>query len=79
MNESGMSDDDKRSIYYVLGTVDDLVGDFLYYGRKEDEDLPRGEIERLIGKGSLTVDEIVERFRSALVSELPATDKTEAS
>ena len=30
----------KRQI--ILDTVDDLVGDFLYYGRKEDDELPRG-------------------------------------
>ncbi len=55
----------------ILRTVDDLVGELLYYGRKEDEDLPRGEIEALIALGALTVDQIVERFREALEGALP--------
>ena len=46
----------------VLETVDDLVSDFLYYDRKEDEDLPRGKIEAMVSRGEITVDEIVERF-----------------
>jgi len=29
----------------VLGAVDGLVEDFLYYDRKEDEDLPAGAID----------------------------------
>jgi hypothetical protein len=51
----------------VLSRVDDLVADFLYYGRKEDKELPRGMIEDLLDRGVLTREEIVERFRLQLV------------
>lgn len=47
----------------ILATVGDLVGELLYYGRREDEDLGRGEIEEAIAAGEITVDEIVSRFR----------------
>ena len=47
-------------------TVMDLVSSFLYYDRKEDEDLPRGEIEEAIRSKEITTDEIVELFKSEL-------------
>lgn len=50
----------------ILNTVDDLVADFLYYGRKEDEELPVGEIEKNIETGNITVEEIVAKFESCL-------------
>ena len=46
--------------------IEDMISDFLYYDRKEDEDLPRGEIEKMVKSGELTVDEIVEKFREEL-------------
>ncbi len=56
----------------VLITVDDLVSDFLYYGRKEDEDLPRGAIEDAIEDGSITIEEIVARFETGLRDRIDA-------
>jgi len=50
----------------ILAAVDDLVGELLYYGRKEDQDLPRGEIEAAIRAGELTVEDIVEAFATPL-------------
>ncbi|MEE9374509.1 MAG: hypothetical protein V3V00_15750 [Saprospiraceae bacterium] len=50
----------------ILKTVSDLVADFLYYDRKEDEELPKGSIEKAIHDGEITIDEIVERFKSEL-------------
>lgn len=50
----------------IEATIDDLVGSFLYYDRKEDEELPRGEIEAAVKAGEITVDEIVERFRKGV-------------
>lgn len=54
----------------ILNIVDDLVSDFLYYDRKEDEDLPRGAIEEAVRAGEVTVDEIVEKFRATLQPHL---------
>ena len=56
----------------IFGTVEDLVGELLYYGRKEDEDLPRGAIEEAIEKKEITVDEIKALFCSSLDNLLSA-------
>ena len=53
----------------ILGVADDLMSRFLYYDRKEDDDLPVGAIEKAIVDGEVSVDEIVERFRAALEEE----------
>ena len=50
----------------ILGTVQDLVSNFLYYDRKGDEDLPVGMIDRAVAKGEITIDEIVDAFKSRL-------------
>jgi hypothetical protein len=50
----------------ILGTMDDLVTSFLWDDRKEDEDLPRGQIEEALDAGEVTIDEITARFRDAL-------------
>ncbi len=51
----------------IMATVSDLVGELLFYGRKEDEDLPQGEIEAAIEAGEVSVDEIVEEFRREMI------------
>ena len=51
---------DKKS--HALNVVSDLVADYLYYNRKEDEDLSCAEMDQLIDSGDLTADEIIERF-----------------
>lgn len=52
---------------YVLGVVGDLVSNFLYYDRKGDDTLKVGMIEQLIDCGEVSVDQIVDRFRSQLI------------
>lgn len=54
----------------VLNEIECLVADLLYYDRKEDEDLPVGQIESLLASGELTIDEMVNQFRSQLESNL---------
>lgn len=54
----------------IEATVEDLVSNFLYYDRKEDEDLPRGAIEEAIANGVVTVEEIVQLFHSELIEGL---------
>jgi superfamily II RNA helicase len=46
----------------ILIRAADLAGAFFYYDRKEDEDLPRGEIEAALAAGEITLDEIVREF-----------------
>lgn len=54
----------------ILNVATDIAGEFLYYGRKEDEDLPRGEIEKAIAAGENTLDEIVSAFREGCAEHL---------
>jgi len=50
----------------ILDTVTDMVADFLYYDRKEDEDLPVGDIEKSVSLGIVSIDEIVAKFEAEL-------------
>jgi len=47
----------------ILAAIQTAVIKFLYYDRKEDEDLPVGVIEQAVRDGVITTDEIVEEFR----------------
>lgn len=51
----------------IMDTFTDMVGNVLYYDRKEDEDLPAEAIEHAIRDGVVTIDELVEKVRAALV------------
>lgn len=54
----------------IVGTVQDLVEQFINDDRKECEDLPRGEIEAAIDAGEISVNGIVAVFRGELVEKL---------
>lgn len=54
----------------ILATIEDLVTDFLYYDRKEDEDLPVGAIEEAIGTGEITAEEMSAAFVTLLEGNL---------
>lgn len=55
----------------ILDRADDLAGNFLYYDRKEDEELPPKSVEEAVKAGEVTVDEIVGAFREALERVIP--------
>lgn len=61
-----MNPEQQRQRESILDTIDDLVAKFLYYDRKEDEELPVGAIEAAVRDGVITWDEIGERFRTHL-------------
>lgn len=50
----------------IFDVISDLVGDFLYYGRKGCESLPMGELEDAVAKGEICLDEMVAAFRKGL-------------
>jgi hypothetical protein len=54
----------------IFNTLEDLVSNFLYYDRKEDEDLPKGAIEKAIKDGEITVAEIVVEFEKQLITNI---------
>lgn len=52
--------------HLILITLEDTVGRFLCYDRKEDQDLPRGAIEQAVKDGEITIDDMVALFRKEL-------------
>lgn len=53
----------------ILGSIGDTVGNWIYYDRKEDEDLPRDAIQEAVEEGEITVEEILDTFREKLLVE----------
>lgn len=64
----------KARLDVITDVVSDLVSDFLYYDRKEDEDLPRGAIQEAIAAGEITVEDILKHFERELRAGLRASD-----
>lgn len=52
----------------ILGYVDALISDFVYYDRKEDEDLNMDQLNEAIKSGIVSIDEMTERFKKGLES-----------
>ena len=50
----------------IVDNILDLASELMYYGRKEDEELPRGEIEKALEGEEITVTEMVNLFEKAL-------------
>lgn len=50
----------------ILDTISDLCTDFLYYDRKEDEDLTMEQLNEAVKNGEITIDEMVAEFRKHL-------------
>lgn len=55
---------------HIENCVNDLISNFMYYDRKEDESLAVGAIEEAVAAGEITVDEIVELFERAVRGSL---------
>lgn len=51
---------------HILGVIGDLVADFLYYDRKDDEGLELGVIEQAVKSGEITIKEMTQTFKEAL-------------
>jgi len=62
--------DDRTRRDHIHAALEDLVGAFLFYDRKENEDLSVGDIEEAIEAGEITVDEMAEFFGKKLREEL---------
>lgn len=50
----------------ILAATGDQARDLAYYDRKEDEELPRGEIGKAIRDGVITFEEITDHFAAEL-------------
>lgn len=52
----------------ILNTISDLCSDFLYYDRKNDEDLSIEKLNEAVVNGFITIDEMIDEFRKHLVN-----------
>lgn len=63
-----MNDEELKDV--ILGTVEDLVSNFLYYDREGDEDLPTGTIDDAVKRGVVAIGDIVAQFGASLIESL---------
>ena len=54
----------------IINTVKDLAADFLYYDRKEDEELSSDQLNEAFIDGTITTNEIIEIFAKELKENL---------
>lgn len=57
--------------YTIFDIVDDLVTDFLYYDRKDDDEIGVEELDSAIKSGIITVEEIIAHFAKKLRHTYP--------
>lgn len=50
----------------ILDEISDVVARFVYYDRKDDEEIPRGAIEKAISNGQITRRTIIRHFSNEL-------------
>lgn len=55
----------------IFLNLDELVSDFLYYDRREDEDLPLGKIEEMVAAPWVTIGEMAAFFEARLRERIP--------
>jgi hypothetical protein len=68
----------KERLRKVLkNTVVDLVGELLYFGRKEDEELDRDALDEMFRNGWASAEEIKVWFGEALDTSVPQTGEGE--
>lgn len=54
----------------ILDKITDLCSNFLYYDRKEDEELSAKQLIESVKSGDITIDEMVNEFRKNLENSL---------
>lgn len=60
----------------VMSAVSDLVTDFVFYDRKESENLSMDDLNEAVEKRWVTVDEMVAKFRKSLEATYPTKEKS---
>lgn len=50
----------------ILDAISDIVSDFVYYDRKDDDSLSSEELRTAVNRGEITIDEMVNEFRRHL-------------
>jgi hypothetical protein len=54
----------------IINTVKDLCSDFLYYDRKEDDELSEDDLIQAVEDGTVTIEEMVAEFENELRNTL---------
>ena len=54
----------------ILGLLGDALLDFIVYDRKDCEQLRRGQIEDAVKRGVVSVDELVQTFKTHMEDHL---------
>ena len=54
----------------ILDIVSDIVGDFIYYDRKNCETLSADQLKEALNTGIITLDEIADHFREVLIKSV---------
>ena len=52
----------------ILDAIEDLCSNFVFYDRKEDEDLSINKLNKAVKDGIITVAEMVEHFENCLLN-----------
>lgn len=65
-----MSHEKTPRVRLIEASVHDLVSNLLYYDRKDDSELPRGEIEAVLAAKEVTVERLIEIFSCELKARL---------
>lgn len=55
---------------HILGVVEDLTSDFLYYDRKEDDFLTHEKLVESVKNGEVTIEEMGSVFMEAIKKEI---------
>jgi len=50
----------------ILNAISDLSANFLYYDRKEDEELSMEQLNKAVADGEITIEEMTAEFRKHL-------------
>jgi hypothetical protein len=62
----------------ILLIISDLVADFCYYDRKEDEELSEAQLDQAVADGTVTIDEMVAEFRKHLENTYPDSNENKS-
>ena len=59
----------------IINAISDLCINFLFYDRKEDEELTMEVLNRAVREGIITIDDMVLEFRTNLEDTFKETNK----
>ena len=54
----------------IINTINDLCSNFLYYDRKEDDELSEDDLIQAVEDGTVTIEEMVAEFENQLRNTL---------